>query len=164
MLKENINDLLNSQINKELYSAYLYVDFVRFFKERNLNGFARWYELQAEEEVEHAKRIFSYIIDNGGRVELSAISGVTNNYLDIMQVLKAALTHEQYITNSIEDIYRVAANEGDLRTLRMLDWFITEQAEEERNAVDNISNYSMCSDGCNCTLYMLDKDMGNREE
>ena len=162
MLSEKIYDLINDQINKEMYSAYLYLDFAGYFGGRGLGGFAAWYRKQAEEEMEHAFKFYDYLHDNGHKVELKAIAKPDKVLKDDKEVLNMALEHEKYVTSLINNIYEVSATERDFRTKQFLDWFVKEQLEEEANAEELISKYELYG-GCAAGLYNLNKELGKRD-
>lgn len=162
MLSEKIYNLVNDQINKEMYSAYLYLDFSGYFGGKGLGGFASWYRKQAEEEMEHAFKFYDYLHDNGHKVELKAIAKPDKVLKDDKEVLKMALEHEQYVTSLINNIYEAAATERDFRTKQFLDWFVKEQLEEEANAEELISKYELYG-GCSAGLYNLNKELGKRD-
>ena len=162
MLNEKIKKLLNEQVNKEMYSAYLYLDFAGFFGGKNLDGFAAWYRKQAEEEMEHAFKIYDYIHANGEAVELLAIDKPNVKLIDELQVLKEGLKHEQYVTSLIHNIYKTAIEEKDYRTMQFMDWFIKEQCEEEENAEGLIGKYETFAKDA-AGLYELNKSLGKRD-
>ena len=167
MINKKVCELINSQINKELESAYLYLGFANYFTEKNLDGFAHWYKVQANEEVDHAKRFINYLHQNGCMVKLCKIDVVDDDFDDNLEVLSKGLQHEMYITSLINNIYKEAVEERDVRTQNFLDWFIDEQAEEEENAQKLLDNYNMfvceCKNGCVCGLYEMDKTLGERK-
>ena len=136
MLNEKIAALLNDQINKELYSAYLYLDFANYFEDEGLDGFAHWYEIQAQEERDHAFMIRRYLIDSGHRVTFDAIAKPDKVFKAHLDPLDAGLEHEKYVTSLITKIYAEAFAIGDFKTMQFLDWFVKEQGEEEKNAED----------------------------
>ena len=160
-MKENIRDLLNEQVTKEFYSAYLYLAIANWFEENDLSGFGAWYKKQAEEEQEHAIKIVDYLHDNGQTVELGALEAPRPALNSTKDAVDAALAHEQYITASIENIYAAAGAEKDYRTQVFLQWFIEEQGEEEKNAsemVAKVEKYGAHPMG----LYNLDKEAAAR--
>ncbi len=136
MLNEKIAKLVNEQVNKELYSAYLYLDFADHYEDAGLDGFANWYQVQAREELDHGMMMRRYLIDNGVKVELGAIAKPDKKFADNVAPLKAGLEHEQYVTSLINNIYAEAFAIKDFKTMQFLDWFIKEQGEEEKNAED----------------------------
>ena len=137
MLNKKIAALLNDQINKELYSAYLYLDFANYYADEGLDGFAHWYEVQAQEERDHAFMIRRYLINNGIRVEFLAIDKPDKVFENHMAPLEAGYAHEQYVTSLITTIYHEAFEQKDYKTMQFLDWFIKEQGEEETNGQED---------------------------
>ena len=161
MLNKQIYNLINSQINKELYSAYLYLEISNYFNEHGLPGFASWYVKQSEEEVEHAMKFNAYVYQQGGKVVLEAIEKPVVEFKNAREALEAALEHEKKVTAWINDIYAEAVKQGDFRTQKFLDWFIAEQTEEEENADEMIAKYDLASkEG---SLYLLNKELGKRD-
>ena len=161
MFSEKVKTLLNEQITKEFYSAYLYLDFVNYYEEQGLKGFANWFMVQAQEERDHALLFIKYMQNNEIKVTLEAIGKpdvVMKKHID---ALCASLTHEQYVTASIHAIYEAAFESRDFRTMQFLDWFVKEQAEEETNANDNIKKMELFGTDSK-GLYMLDQEMGTR--
>lgn len=162
MLSEKMIDLLQNQVNKEYYSAYLYLDFAGFYNDKGLEGFGKWYKKQADEEVEHAEKFVKYLEDNGVRPVYEAIAKPEKNPSDLKDPLTLSLEHEKYVTSLINAIYAEAVEEKDYRTQQFMTWYIDEQAEEEKNAEDNIKKYDLFGNDAK-GLYELDKDFGNRE-
>lgn len=162
MLNKKMIKLMNEQINKELESAYLYLDFVNYFTEKELNGFAHWYKVQAQEEIEHAEKFMDYLHDENEKVVLTPIDKVKCNCKDDLTVLHAGLEHEIYITRLIHELYAEAEKHKDYRSLKFLDWFVNEQAEEEKNANELINRYEMFAEGSKEGLYQLDHELGER--
>lgn len=140
-MNKRIYDLINDQINKELYSAYLYVQIADFYADEGLNGYENYYMIQAAEERDHALIFRKYLIENGEKPELIAIDKPDKSYKsgDYMQPLVDALAHEEYVTSLIHNIYAAAEEEKDYRAKEFLKWFVDEQMEEEDNANDMIS-------------------------
>ena len=161
MLNEKVHALLNQQINKEFYSAYLYLDFSNYFKAKGLDGFANWYMIQAQEEREHAILFYTYLQNENAEVTLDAIAKPERKYESNMDVLKAGLEHERYVTSLINDIYGAAYDVRDFRTMQFLDWFVKEQGEEETNANDLISKMELFGSDPK-SLYMLNQELGAR--
>jgi len=153
--------LLNDQINKELYSAYLYLDFANFYASKGLDGFANWYEIQAQEERDHALLFYHYLHNNSQKVTLTAIAQPDKELNTLMDPLQAGYEHEQYVTELIHNIYAEAQKVNDFRTLQFLDWFVKEQGEEEKNASDLITKMELFGSDAK-GLYMLDSEMGAR--
>lgn len=162
MLNQKMIDLLQNQVNKEYYSAYLYLDFAGFYNDKGLEGFGKWYKKQADEEVEHAEKFVKYLEDNGVRPVYEAISKPEKNLVDVKDPLTLSLEHEKYVTSLINAIYAEAVEEKDYRTQQFMVWYINEQAEEEKNAEDNIKKYELFGKDAK-GLYELDKDFGSRE-
>ena len=161
MLNAKVHELLNQQINKEFYSAYLYLSFSNYFKAKNLDGFANWYMIQAQEERDHAVLFYTYIQNQNADVTLTAIDTPKADFTSNMDVLKAGLEHEIYVTSLINDIYAAAYEVKDFRTMQFLDWFVKEQGEEETNANDLISKMELFGSDPK-SLYMLNQELGTR--
>lgn len=161
MLKEKISQLLNEQINKELYSAYLYLDMSNYYMENGLDGFGNWYKVQAQEERDHAMLFMQYMQNNGEKITLEQINApdVIFNGFDVP--LAESLKHEQFVTASINTIYDEAYQVKDYRTMQFLDWFIKEQGEEEKNAEDLITKFKVFGSDAK-GLYMLNQELGTR--
>ena len=126
-MNEKVAKLLNEQVNKEFYSAYLYLDFANYYAEVGLDGFENWYRVQAQEERDHAILFFQYLLNNEVNVTFEAIAKPEWKRGDNMTPLKKALEHEKYVTASINDIYAAAYETRDFRTMQLLDWFVKEQ-------------------------------------
>ncbi len=143
MLNKNVAKLLNEQVNKEMFSAYLYLDMSHYYINKGLDGFANWFKIQAKEEMDHAMLFITYLQNNGFEVELEAIAKPTINYQDNRQPLTEALKHEEFVTSSINAIYEEALKVKEYKTQEFLHWFIKEQVEEEKNANDLILAYDL---------------------
>ncbi len=143
MLDKKVRELINIQINKEFYSAYLYLDFSNYFNDLGLDGFAHWYDIQAQEERDHAMLMRQYLHNNGERVTFTAIDQPEKSYSSVLDVLKAGLSHEMYVTSLINTIYAAADEVHDYRTMQCFDWFVKEQGEEEKNADDLIKKFQL---------------------
>lgn len=161
MISEKIEKLLNDQINKELFSAYLYLSIEAYFNSINLQGFAHWYRIQIQEERDHALLIFEYINRVGGRVKLQPIEGPKVDFSSIQEALAQTLEHERFVTNSIYNIVDAARQERDHKTDSFLKWFIDEQVEEEENSDNNIKKYELVKDDGKGIL-MLDAEFATR--
>lgn len=161
MLNEKIADLLNQQINKEFYSAYLYLDFSNYFYDEGLDGFGNWYKIQAQEERDHAMLILRYMQMNGMKVTLEAIDKPSVELKSHLEVLQAGYSHEKYVTGLINNIYAAAHDVNDFRTTQFLDWFIKEQGEEEENADNLVKKYKLFGEDAR-SLYMLDNELKAR--
>lgn len=161
MLDKKVVELLNQQVNKEFYSAYLYLDFSNFYYEQGLDGFGNWYKIQAQEERDHAMLFIQYLQNNGEKVELSAIAKPEIVLENAKAVLGEGLKHEQYVTGLIHTIYDAAYSVKDFRTMQFLDWFVKEQGEEETNAESLVKKFELFGDDAK-SLYMLDSELGAR--
>ena len=160
-MNQKVAELLNDQINKELYSAYLYLDMANFYSAKGLDGFANWYEIQAKEEQDHAMLIYKYLHNNGQTVTLGAIAKPDKEFKVLMDPLKAAHEHEQYVTSLINAIYAAAQEAHDYRTVQFLDWFVKEQGEEEKNSSDLITKMELFGDDAR-SLYLLNSELAGR--
>lgn len=161
MLDKKVVDLLNQQVNKEFYSAYLYLDFSNFYYDEGLEGFGNWYRIQAQEERDHAMLMLQYLQNNGEKVVLEAVDRPSVEITDAKSVLEAGLKHEQYVTGLIHTIYDAAYSVKDFRTMQFLDWFVKEQGEEENNAETLVKKFELFGDDPK-SLYMLDNELGAR--
>lgn len=156
-----VKELLNEQINKEFYSAYLYLEFSNYYDAEGLDGFANWYMVQAQEERDHAMLFYRYLLNNDEKVTLKAIDQPDCSLTDHMAPLKKGLEHEKYVTELINTIYQAAHEVKDFRTMQFLDWFVNEQGEEEKNASDMITKMELFgTDGKG--LYMLNEELKAR--
>ena len=153
--------LLNQQINKELYSAYLYLDMANYYIDLDLDGFGNWYTIQAQEERDHAMLFLKYMQNNGLKVTLEAIDKPDKVFEKPNDPLLAGLEHEKYVTSLINDIYDAAYSVKDFRTMQFLDWFVKEQGEEEQNADSLIKKYELFGNDPK-GLYLLNQELGAR--
>ena len=160
-MKETVSALLNDQINKELYSAYLYLDIANHYDELDLDGYANYYMIQAQEERDHALLFMKYMQNNGLKVTLQAIDKPDQTFGSILDPLVIAAEHERYVTALINNIYHEAHQDKDYRTMKFLDWFVDEQMEEEENADKMISRYKLFG-GDPRGLYLLDQEYAGR--
>lgn len=142
-LDPEVAGLMNTQINKELYSAYLYLTFADYYDRRGLKGYENWYMVQVQEELAHAKILRRYLLDNEVDVEMLAIEQPRETFSDDLAPLRAGLEHERYVTGLINGCYAAASKAQDFRTMQLLDWFVKEQSEEEVNASDMIKDYEL---------------------
>ena len=161
MLSKKVVELLNDQVNKEFYSAYLYLDMSNYYKNEGLDGFANWYKVQAQEERDHAMLMFQYLQNNNVRPALEAVAKPESAPADRAKVLQAGLEHERYVTGLIHAIYDAAYSVKDFRTMQFLDWFVKEQGEEEKNAEDLIKKMELYGDDAK-GLYMLNSELAAR--
>lgn len=161
MIDKKIAKLINEQVNKELYSAYLYLDFANFYEAEGLDGFAHWYQIQAQEEKDHAMMMRRYLIDNGIRVTFDVIGKPDKVMKTAQDPLNFGYEHEQYVTSLINNIYAEAFAIKDFKTMQFLDWFIKEQGEEEKNAEDMIKKFELFGHDAK-GLYALNQELAAR--
>jgi ferritin len=161
MVSDRIQKLLNDQLNKELFSAYLYLSIEAYLTSQNLPGFAHWFRIQTQEERDHALIFFNYINRIGGRVKLAQIDAPQVEFASIGEALKLTLEHERFVTGSIYGIADASLEERDHKTNTFLQWFITEQVEEEDNADKNIRKFELVKDDGKGIL-MMDAEMAAR--
>ena len=160
-MNTQVEALLKDQINKEFYSAYLYLAMSNYYYGENLDGFGHWFEVQAREEQEHAMKILKYLQDNGVKAELAAIAAPGADFSDYRAPLTAALKHEQYVTSLIHAIYKQARDSDDFRACQFLEWFVAEQGEEEKSTADLIAKFDLLG-GDAKGLYLLNAELKNR--
>ena len=153
-----VYELINDQINKELYSAYLYLSFADYYEEEGLSGYANYFEIQAQEERDHAMIFRNYLHENGKAVKLLAIDMPDKTFANFLEPLEAAMEHEKYVTSLINDIYAAALEAHDYRAQKFLGWFIDEQLEEEDNAETMVTPMKLFGDDGSLTaLYKVDR-------
>ena len=160
-MNNRIAELLNDQINKELYSAYLYLDMANYYDELDLDGYANYYMIQAQEERDHALLFMKYMQINGLKVTLKAIDQPDKVFDSVLAPLEIAAEHERYVTDLINNIYHEAQLDKDYRAMKFLDWFVDEQMEEEDNADKMISRYKLFGSDPK-GLYLLDHEYAAR--
>ena len=160
-MDQKVYELLNEQINAELYSAYLYMSFADYYEEEGLDGYANWYMVQAAEERDHALIFRNYLHENGQHVSLGAIAQPDKTFTSYLEPLEAGLEHEKLVTSLINAIYAAADEVKDYRTMRFLDWFIEEQLEEEATADDMITKMKLFG-GDARSLYELNQEYATR--
>ncbi|MDR3552134.1 MAG: ferritin [Clostridia bacterium] len=161
MLDAKITGLINEQINKEWYSAYLYLDIYSYYTDKNLNGFGNWFYVQAQEERDHAMLFVKYLLNNDEQVALTDVQASTKKFAAFEEPLEATLAHERIVTASINNIYDAAYSLKDFRTMQFLDWFVKEQGEEEKNATDLIKRFDLFGSDAK-GLYLLDSELAAR--
>ena len=161
MIGQALVDALNEQLKHELYSSYLYLAMSAYCDDQNLPGFAHWMRVQAEEEREHAMKFYDFILDRDGRVTLPALQQPPRDFGTPIDVFEQVLAHEQEITSLIEQLYRKARAEQDHATEIFLEWFISEQVEEEKTASDILATLRLGGDS-NVALLMLDRELAGR--
>lgn len=162
MISEKMEKLINEQIQKEFYSAYLYLSFEAYFASRNLEGFAHWFRVQAMEERDHAIIFINYLNQVGGRVKLLQLDAPEWDFKSIEEVLVKQLEHERFVTSSIYNIADHAVEERDHKTNSFLKWFIDEQAEEEAAAEQNLGKIRLVGENDGRGILMLNAEMAAR--
>lgn len=161
MISDKMQAALNDQINEELYSSYLYASMVGYFESVNLKGFANWMRMQLEEERIHARKIEGYLYERGAKLKLKAIAEPTPEWESPLAAFEAAYTHECHISACINKLSDLAIDEGDHATKIFLEWFVTEQVEEESNTDEMVQQLKMIS-GSPGMIFMLDREAGQR--
>jgi len=160
-MDKKLEKALNEQLNKEFYSAYLYLSMAAYFEAENLGGFSNWMKVQAKEEISHAMKFFDYLNERSSRVILEAIDKPSANFSSAQDVFKKTLEHEQKVTASINNLYAIADKAGDNAAKIFLQWFINEQVEEEKSAGDVLGKLKYISNQP-AAILMLDKELGSR--
>ena len=161
MISKKMRKAINDQINAELHSAYLYLSMASYFKSLNLDGFAQWMTVQTQEEIAHAMKFFNFVLDRGGKALLAPIAGPDTEWDSPLAAFEAAYKHEQYITSRINDLVTLARQEGDNAAEIMLQWYVTEQVEEEASADGVVQKLRMMA-GAPGGMFMLDRELGAR--
>lgn len=161
MLEQKVASLLNEQIMKELYSAYLYLDMANYYSDAGLQGFENWFYVQAQEERDHAMLMRTYLLNNSEKVTLLPIAAPEEQYSNFGDPLNKALEHEKTVTASIHNIYAAAIAVQDYRTVEFLNWFVKEQGEEEKNSSDLITKYKLFGSDAK-GLYEFDQELKTR--
>lgn len=161
MINKKVEDAVNSQINAEQYSAYLYLSMSAYFQNKGLKGFAHWMEIQAAEEFAHSRKFYRYLFDRGGRVMLKAIDGPPTEWKSPEHVFEEIYKHEQKVTGLINDLVNLAIAEKDHATNNMLQWFVAEQVEEEASALEILDELKLIGNDGN-GLLMKDRELGLR--
>ena len=161
MISEKMEKALNGQPNAELYSGYMYMSMHAYFKAVNLDGFANWMFCQAQEELTHAMKFYDFIISRGGRVELTQIDAPPTEWDSPLAVFEATLAHEQKVTGLINDLVEMALEAHDHATNICLQWFVTEQVEEEESVLEIVDQLKLIADDRGA-LFMLDRELGQR--
>lgn len=161
MISKSMQNAINDQINKELYSSYLYLSMSAFFVHKNLPGFATWMSVQADEERGHGMRLYEHLLDRGGKIELKPIAGPESEWKTNLEVFKQVQEHEAAVTASINALYELALKEKDYPAQILLQWFITEQVEEEKNAAEIVQQLELI-DAHGTAVLMLDHQLGKR--
>ena len=162
MISKTVEQALNKQVNRELYSAYLYLAMSSHFESVNMKGFAKWMRVQAKEEQVHALKIYDYIIARGGTVTLLDIEAPKANWSSAGKVFDEVYAHEQKVTAMIHGLVDLAIKEKDHATFEMLQWFVKEQVEEEEHASEIVNQIKIVGDIVG-HLLVLDHQLGKRE-
>jgi ferritin len=163
MISKAMQDAINDQINKELYSSYLYLSMAAYFEDKNLPGFAKWMHVQEGEERVHAMKLYQFLVDRSGRVVLKPIAAPETDWKSSLDLFKQVASHEAAVTASIHALYELALKEKDYPAQAMLQWFITEQVEEEKNATEIVQQLELV-EARGTAVLMLDHRLGKRGE
>ncbi|MCD6379589.1 ferritin [bacterium] len=158
MLSDKMIEALNEQINKEIYSAYLYLSMSSYSESQGLKGFANWYFVQQQEEIDHAMRIYNYIQEQSARVKLKAIDQPQADFGTPMEMVKKTLEHEKFVTSLINNLMNLAIEENDHASRIFLQWFISEQIEEESSVNEILDKLKLAGEKGNA-LFMIDKEL-----
>jgi len=161
VIAKAMQDAVNEQINKELYSSYLYLSMAAYFEGANLAGFARWMHVQADEERQHGMKLFQHLMDRGGKVQLKAIAAPRTEWKTSLEAFQQVQEHEAAVTASIHALYELALKEKDYPAQVMLQWFIDEQVEEEKNASEIVHQLELI-EAKGTAVLMLDHQLGKR--
>lgn len=162
MINQKLQDAINSQIQAEFYSAYLYLSMSAYCESQNFAGFAHWLKLQYQEETEHALKLIGYLQERGGTVELKKIDAPPAEFGSPLQVFEQTLAHEQHVTSLIHQLYEAAVAEKDYAAQIFLQWFITEQVEEEASATAVVERLRIIGDKSPGSVLYIDKELGKR--
>ncbi len=155
-------ELLNKQVTHEFYAAYLYLSMAADFANKGLQGFSHWMKMQAEEETEHAMKIFDYLNERGVKVKLEQVGTPKNEWTSALNAFEDGLNHEKKVTALIHALIETATNEKDYASVNFLQWFVDEQVEEESSAQEIIDKIKMLGEDKKA-LYLLDKELGKRK-
>lgn len=161
MLKKTMLKAMNDQINAEMFSSYLYLSMEAYFQSISLKGFAAWMRAQAQEEMMHAMKLYDYIHDRGGKVNLEAIAKPETAWASPLAVFEAVLKHEEHVTSLINNLVDLAINEKDHASNNFLQWFVSEQVEEEASAGEVVEKLKLIKDNTS-GLFMVDAELAKR--
>jgi ferritin len=161
MISDKMLKSINYQINRELYSAYLYMAMAAYATDQGLTGAANWFEVQTKEEMTHAQKFYMYVNQQGRRVVLDAIEAPPKDFKSILHAFEETLAHEKIVTRLINDLVKCAHDENDNATQIFLQWFVTEQVEEEASALEYVQKLKLVGDSGG-GLYMIDKELATR--
>ena len=163
MISNRVRDAINAQMNREFYSSFLYLAMAAYFESVNLKGFAAWMQVQAKEEHAHGMKFYEYLAEQGARISMADIEAPPREWASPLKVFEHALAHEQKVTGRIHDLVELAIKEKDHATVIMLQWFVTEQVEEEGNATGIVLKLKAASaDKAGVLLQLLDHELGKR--
>lgn len=161
MINKKMEEAINKQINAELYSSYLYLSMSAYFSLINLGGFANWMKIQAQEELTHAMKFYDYINERGGKVTLTKIEQPKTEWKSALEAFEDTYNHECVVTGLINDLVNLAIEEKDHSSNVFLQWFVTEQVEEEASAQEILDKLKFIGDN-GAALFMIDKDLSQR--
>jgi ferritin len=161
MIKKEVLNAINEQINAESYSAYMYLSMAAYLEDKGLSGFANWMKIQYQEESAHAMKFFNYLAERGGRIELKAINQVPVDFDGIVDIFEKTLAHENHVTDLINKLMDVAKGVSDHATVSFLNWFVDEQVEEEANVEKILSTLKLIN-GQGNGIFMMDRELGQR--
>ena len=161
MLSYKVQEELNKQLNAELYSSYLYLSMSAYFQSLNLSGFANWMRVQAQEELVHAIKFYDFVNERDGRVTLKPVDGPPSEWASPLAAFEHVYEHEQKVTGLINDLVNLAISERDHATNNFLQWFVSEQVEEEASANDVVQRLKLLGDD-KSGLFMLDRELAQR--
>ncbi len=161
-ISQKMQDAINRQINAEFFSSYLYLSMSAWAASSNLKGSAQWLKTQADEENSHAMKLYNYVLDRGGKIALTEIKAPTAEWKNLEDCFKNVYEHELKVTQLINDLMQTAISEKDMASQIFLQWFISEQVEEEANASEILATLKLIGDSKG-SLYMLDKKLGERK-
>jgi ferritin len=162
MISQSLQDALNEQIKNEFYSAHVYLAMSSWFDDKGMPGFARWMRVQYSEELAHGLKIFDFINDRDGRARVYGFDAPPSDWQTPLDVFESSYAHEQKVTAMINDLYAMAQKEPDYATLVLMQWFISEQVEEEKNAKLIVDQLRMAGDSASAIL-ILDRELGARK-
>ncbi|MBU0567686.1 ferritin [bacterium] len=160
MIEKKVQEALNNQTNRELYSSYLYLSMAAYFESINLKGFANWMRVQAQEELVHAMKFHDYLMERGGRAILASVEAPPSEWRSALKVFEHTYEHEQKVTGLINNLVDLAISKQDHATNSFLQWFVTEQVEEEASANEVVQTLKLAGDGNG--LFKLDRELGRR--
>lgn len=161
MINDNVGNIINEQINKEFYSAFLYLSMSAYLADIGLQGFANWTRVQYQEELAHATLMYDFLIDRGYKITLKTVEAPRLDWNGPLEVMEGVQKHEAHVTELINNIYSIAEEAKDRATMSYMNWFVDEQVEEEANAKEIVDKLKLIGDD-KSALYLLDKDLATR--